>query len=144
MKLVERTLIRAPADRVWAVLSEWERQATWMPDVAWVRPLGPERELGARVAVRTRVLGIPALTDLLTVTAWEPPHRLAVDHAGLVKGRGEWRLEEAEAGTRFIWTDELRMPPPVMGDLALLVYSPIQRWMLRRSLRNLGRLVEAG
>lgn len=144
MRLVERTDLPAPPERVWSVLSDWERQATWMPDVAWIRLLGPERELGARVAVRTRVFGIPAATDLLTVTAWEPPRRLAVDHAGVVKGWGEWRLEPADGGTRFTWTDELRLFPPVLGDLALFLYSPVQRWMLRRSIRNLRRLVEGG
>jgi hypothetical protein len=115
-----------------------------MPDVAWVRRLGPERELGARLVVRTKVFGIPFATDLLRVSAWDPPRRLAIDHQGLVTGSGEWTLEPLANGrTRFRWVEELRMPPPVLGDLALWLYSPWQRWMLRRSLRNLGRLLEA-
>jgi carbon monoxide dehydrogenase subunit G len=132
---------QAPPERVWSVLADWERQASWMPDVAWLRPLGPERELGARLAVRTRVFGIPAATDLMTVTVWEPPARLRIDHTGVVRGWGEWRLDPAGEGTAFTWLEEFRMPPPVLGDLALAIYSPWQRWMLRRSISNLERLV---
>jgi hypothetical protein len=59
-----------------------------------------------------------------------------------VGGSGEWRLEPTPSGTRFEWTEELAMPPPVLGALALLLYSPVLRWTFRRSIRNLGRVVE--
>ncbi len=144
MRFVQRILLGAPPERVWEVLSDWERQASWMPDVAWVRPIGPGRELGARLEVRTKVFGVPAATDLLTVTAWEPPRRLATRHVGVVKGAGEWRLEPTRGGggTDFRWIEDIRLPPPLVGDLALWIYSPWQRWMLRRSAANLQRLVE--
>jgi carbon monoxide dehydrogenase subunit G len=143
MRFEERAVYRANPGGVWPILTDWERQASWMPDVAWIRLLGPERELGARLAVRTRVLGIPLATDVLRVTAWDPPRRLAVEHAGMVNGVGEWLLEPVEGGTRFTWREEVTMPLPILGELALLIYSPIQRWMLRRSIRNLARLVDS-
>jgi carbon monoxide dehydrogenase subunit G len=135
--------LRATPKRVWEVLSDWERQATWMPDVSWIRVVGSERELGARLEVRTKVFGIPVATDQVRVTAWEPPRRLAVEHIGVVVGVGEWRLEPVEIGTRFTWYERFRMPPPVLGDVALWVYSPFQRFMLRRSVRNLKQLVQS-
>jgi carbon monoxide dehydrogenase subunit G len=129
--------------RVWDVLVDWERQAAWMPDVAWIRPLGPARELGARMEVRTKVLGVPLATDTIDVVAWDPPHRLGVEHRGVVVGAGEWLLEKhPHGGTVLTWTEEIRLPPPVAGDVALWAYGPIHRWMVRRSLRNLGRLLE--
>ncbi len=142
MRIEETTVLEAPPERVWKLLTEWERQASWMPDVAWIRLLGPERELGARLAVRTKVLGIPAVTDVVVVTGWEPARRLAVEHRGRVQGRGEWRLEPSANGdrTRFTWAEELSMPPRWVGELALRCYGPIQRALLRRSVRNLGRL----
>lgn len=143
MRIEESAVLRAAQERVWEVLVDWERQASWMPDVAWIRVVGPGRGLGAKVVVRTKLLGVPAVTDELTITAWEPPTGLAVEHSGLVRGTGEWRLAPAEGGTRFIWREALRMPPPVLGDLALLAYSPVQRWMLRRSIRNLRRIVQS-
>jgi carbon monoxide dehydrogenase subunit G len=144
MRFEERAVFRASPERVWTVLSDWEGQVAWMPDVAWIRLLGPEREMGARLAVKTKVFGIPFATDELRVTAWEPARRLGLDHVGVVRGVGEWLLEPVAGGTRFTWREEFRMPPPVVGDLALWIYSPVQRWMLRRSISNLGRLVEAG
>jgi carbon monoxide dehydrogenase subunit G len=140
---VQAMLLADPA-RVWDVLSDWERQATWMPDVAWIRVVGSERRLGARLQVRTKVFGIPLATDDVRVTAWQPPKRLAVDHVGVVVGVGEWNLEPTEDGTRFTWSEDFRMPPPVLGGLALWIYAPFQRSMLRRSIRNLKRLVEGG
>jgi len=144
VQFVHTVVLAAPPERVWEVLSDWERQASWMPDVAWLRPIGPGREVGARLEVRTKVFGVPAATDLLTVTAWEPPRRLATRHVGVVKGAGEWLLEPTHEGgaTRFRWIEDIRLPPPFIGDLALWIYSPWQRWMLRRSVANLRRLVE--
>src|SRR5262245_3585080 len=104
MRFEQAAVIGAPPSRVWAILSDWERQASWMPDVSRIELRGPERELGASLAVRTRVFGIPAATDLVRVRGWEPPRRIVVDHVGVVSGTGEWRLEPVgEDRTRFTW-----------------------------------------
>jgi carbon monoxide dehydrogenase subunit G len=143
MRILERAVLDAAPAGVWAVLEDVEGQAAWMPDVAWIRAVGPSRGPGARFRVRTRVLGVPATTDEIEVTAWEPPHRLAVAHQGFVRGRGEWRLRASIDGRRtlFEWDELITMPPPVIGELAIRVYGPIQRAMLRRSIRNLARLL---
>lgn len=143
MRILERAILDAAPAGVWALLEDVEGQAAWMPDVAWIRAVGPSRGPGARFLVRTRVLGVPATTDEIEVTAWEPPHRLAVAHRGFVRGRGEWRLRPSIDGRRtlFEWDEELTMPPPVLGELALRAYGPIQRAMLRRSIRNLARML---
>jgi carbon monoxide dehydrogenase subunit G len=142
VRIRERAVFDAPPDRVWGVLADWERQASWMPDVAWMKLDGVERELGARLRVRTKVFGVPATTDVVRVTVWEPPVRLAIDHLGFVRGRGEWRLVAATGGrTAFEWEEELTMPPGWLGELAIRAYGPVQRAMLRRSIRNLSRLV---
>jgi carbon monoxide dehydrogenase subunit G len=134
--------MRATPDDVWEVLADWERQADWMPDVAWMRVTGPTRELGARILARTRVLGVPATTDVLEVVVWDPPRLLRVAHRGFVTGWGEWRLVAGQGGTTlFIWDEHLTLPLGPLGELALQVYAPVQRAMLRRSLRNLAALV---
>jgi uncharacterized protein YndB with AHSA1/START domain len=142
MRVAMSAVFDAPPERTWSVLADWERQASWMPDVAWMRVVGHERELGARLLVRTKVFGIPAVTDRLVVTTWEPPSRLAVQHLGLVKGSGEWRLTPVDDGTRFDWIEVLSLPLGMAGELALRAYGPVQRAMLTRSVRNLRRLVE--
>jgi carbon monoxide dehydrogenase subunit G len=129
---------RATPEQIWEVLADWEHQADWMPDVVWMRVTGPRRELGARILVRTRVLGVPATTDVLEVVAWDPPRRLRVAHRGVVTGWGEWRLEARMGGTtRFMWDEHLTLPFGSLGELGLRAYGPVQRAMLRRSLRNL-------
>ena len=142
--IYQAALFRARPQRIWDVLVDWERQASWMPDVAWIRVVGRDRGLGARLAVKTKVFGVPLTTDLIRVSVWEPPRRLGVRHEGVVKGRGEWRLlSEASAGlTRFTWLEEISLPGARLGDAAFEVYAPVQRRMLRRSIRNLRRLVE--
>jgi len=144
VKLHVERVLRAAPERVWDVLSDWERQADWMPDVVWMRVEGTERAGGARILARTRVLGVPATTDVLEVLAWEPPRRLRVAHRGLVTGWGEWRLEPGEgATTRFEWDEHLRLPYGALGEAALRVYGPVQRAMLRRSLGSLATIVES-
>ncbi len=142
MRIERSIVIGAPPERVWKVLTDWEGQVGWMPDVAWVRVAGDDRELGAHVEARTKVFGLPALVDLLTVIAWRPPSLMVADHTGFVRGRGIWRIEPFGAGSRFTWVESLRIPFGPFGALALLAYRPVQRWLLGRSMANLKRRCE--
>jgi carbon monoxide dehydrogenase subunit G len=136
-------MIQAPPDRVWAVLADWRRYAEWMPDVAWVRLRGPEREVGLELDVKTKLFGLlPLVTDRILVTTWDAPRRMAIEHLGAVHGPAEWRLEPVGARTRFWWTEDVHLKPGRLGDLALAAYWPIQRVLFRRSLRNVRRLAE--
>jgi hypothetical protein len=127
------------AGTAWAHLVRWERQAAWMADADEVRVLGTAREgVGVRVAVRTRVLNVPAFTEVLEVVRWEPPRVLQIAHTGLVRGAGEWRLDPIEGRrTLFTWTEDLRLPVPVLGGLALRVYAPVMRRLMTRSVAGL-------
>jgi hypothetical protein len=135
------TSVELPLDigSVWATLLQWERQPEWMVDAASVQVLGDRRAgPGTQVAVRTKLFGIAALTDVLVVGEWDPPRRLLMIRRGLVRGRGEWRLEPAaDGGTRFTWEEQLRLPTPILGELALALYRPLMRRLMQRSLSNL-------
>jgi hypothetical protein len=50
-------------------------------------------------------------------------------------------VEPAGRGAGFTWTEELGLPVPVLGELALLAYRPFMRRLMRRSLSNLERLL---
>jgi hypothetical protein len=68
---------------------------------------------------------------------------MAVDHLGAVHGRAEWLLTRSGPGTRFVWREDVHLRPEPVGDVALALYWPLQRWLFRRSMRNVRRLAEA-
>ena len=74
--------IDAPADRVFAAVTDWERQGEWMfaTDVRQVD--GDARRLHGRMVART---GLPlpgrrhvGVVDTMVITEWDPPHRVVV------------------------------------------------------------------
>ena len=134
--------ISAPPERVWASIERWEEQSLWIRDAVWVRVLTPEREgVGVRVRVLNRVLLVPLFSEQLEVIGWDPPRRMVMAHRSFVRGTGIWSLLPEDSGTRFTWTEELSLPIPLLGELALLVYRPFLRRLMRGSLANLQRLV---
>ena len=144
MRVEASTVLPVPPGTAWRILTRWEDQARWMRDADRVEVLTAQREgLGVRVAVRTRVLGVPAFTEVLEVTAWEPPSRLAIAHRGFVRGRGVWTFAGDATGTTFTWVEDLSLPVPVLGELALIAYRPFQRWLMRGALAGLRRYVIA-
>jgi len=127
-----------PADEAWAVLMDWERQADWMRDADRVEVRTPFREgVGVRIAVRTRVFDVPAFTEVLEVVAWEPPRRLVIAHRSFIRGTGQWLLDAVDGGTRFTWTEELRLPLPVVGEIALRVYRPFMHLLMGSAIAGL-------
>jgi uncharacterized protein YndB with AHSA1/START domain len=141
VRLRLETTLPASAARVWDVVSDWERYPEWMPDVSWVRRVEGLPGAGLELDVRTKVLGVSAVTDRMTVRIWEPPRKLGIVHRGLVSGQALWKLEPKGEGTRFVWLEDLRMPPPFVGDLALWAYRPVLLFTFRWSMRNLAALV---
>jgi hypothetical protein len=131
-------------EEAWRVLSDWERQAEWMLDADEVRVVSDEREgVGVRLAVRTRLFGIPAFTEPMEVTGWDPPAELRIRHGGPVAGEGAWTLEEVTGGTRFAWTERVALRVPLLGELAARIYAPVMRWLMGRAMRGLRAYVVA-
>lgn len=134
----------ATPDRVWSTIERWEEQSRWIRDAVWVRLLTRERTgAGARVEVMNRVLHVPLFTEQLEVVGWDPPRRMVMAHRSFVRGTGTWSLEPVDGSTTFTWTEELSLPIPILGELALLVYRPFLRRLMRGSLANLQRLISA-
>lgn len=131
-------------EEAWATLTEWERQADWMLDADRVRVTSELREgVGVRLAVRTRILGIPAFTEPMEVTTWDPPSTLAIRHGSWVVGAGTWTLDPIDGGTRFMWTEDVRFRLPVLGGAIAAVYRPLMGTLMRRAQLQLRRSVIA-
>jgi carbon monoxide dehydrogenase subunit G len=136
--LVEREIVLpCSPEEAWAVLMDWERQADWMLDADSVRVVSAHREgVGVNLAVRTRVFGIPAFTEPMEVTGWDPPRELRIRHGGPVQGEGTWRLDPTDEGTRFVWVEDIRLRVP-LGELAARLYAPVMRVLMSRAMAGL-------
>ena len=138
MRIESEVVLPAAPSACWDVLTDWEHQAEWMRDADSVRVVSPHRKgPGVRLAVKTRVLNVPLFTEVLEVTEWRPPERLVVSHTGFVRGDGIWTFEPAPGGTRFRWVEDLTLPVPILGDLALRAYRPFMRRLMGRALADL-------
>jgi hypothetical protein len=78
----------------------------------------------------------------MTVTLWEPPRRIVVEHQGLVRGIGEFALTPLAGITRFTWTEQLSFPIRLGGPLTALLSRPVLIWIWRRNLDRLKELIE--
>jgi carbon monoxide dehydrogenase subunit G len=144
---VEREIVLpVPLEEAWTVLLDWERQADWMPDADRVTVISEHRDgVGVRLAVRTRLFGVPAFTEPIEVVEWDPPRRLAIRHGSVVEGTGTWTLEPVEAGTRFRWREDVRLAVPVIGELAAAAYRPVMRMLMGRAMLGFrGYLIATG
>jgi carbon monoxide dehydrogenase subunit G len=141
---VEVGLPVVPAE-AWDTLVAWETQAAWMRDADSVRVESDTRAgVGTTIAVKTRVLNVPMFTERLEVVVWEPPHRLVMAHRSFIAGTGTWDVQPAGSGSRFRWTEEISLPAPLLGELALAAYRPVMRRLMSGSMANLRRRIELG
>jgi uncharacterized protein YndB with AHSA1/START domain len=141
---VEVGLPVAPAE-AWDALVAWETQAAWMRDADRVRVESAERAgVGTMIAVKTRVLNVPLFTERLEVVEWEPPNRLVMAHRSFIGGTGTWEVQPAGSGSRFRWTEDISLPMPLFGELALAMYRPVMRRLMSGSMANLRRRIELG
>jgi carbon monoxide dehydrogenase subunit G len=144
MHVERQVILPTTPEEAWAVLMDWERQADWMLDADRVEVMSPQREgVGVRLEVRTRILGIAAFDEPMEVTGWDPPLRLEIRHGSVVEGLGVWRLEPVEGGTRFVWSEDVRLRIPLVGELAARCYGPAMRMLMGRAQASLRRHVIA-
>jgi carbon monoxide dehydrogenase subunit G len=142
---VERVIVLpVPPATAWDVLMDWERQADWMLDADSVEVVSEHREgIGVRLAVKTRIAGVPAFTEPMEVVGWDPPVRLEIRHGRFVAGTGVWTLDPILEGTRFTWTEDIRLAVPAVGELAARAYRPIMRILMGRAMTGLRRHIIA-
>ena len=144
MRVNGDTVLAAPIEDVWALVTDPARVLSFMSgvtrwEVAGDRPTG----LGARYRMLFRV-GAAEVGGLVEVVEFDAPCDFAWSSVTGLDHRGRWRLREAPGGrTR----DELRLSYVVAGAglsgwLAERVAAPTVSGNVRRTLQQLGRLVE--
>ena len=144
MRVGASARVIAPIERVWEFVADPERVLSFMSGVTRWEVEGERRTgLGARYRVLFRV-GAAEIGGLIEVVEWEPPCEFAWTSVLGVDQRGRWRLREASRGRTRV---ELRMAYGVAGAglwgwVAERIAAPTLEGHLRRSVRQLGRLVE--
>lgn len=137
--------VDVPADphTVFAAMTDWDAQHEWM--------------LGTRVratdqAGRGEGGGIEAFTglgrigfwDTMTITRWDPPHVVEVEHTGhVVRGIGVFGVESSGSGSRFVWREEVDPPLGAFGAAGWYLVKPVLAAGVAWSLRRFARFAAA-
>ena len=139
--LTATVVIDAPAQAVWDYLTDWPRQAEWIP-LTTVEQVGDQSAgRGTRIRAHTGI-GRLRFSDPMTVTARQPPHRLQVAHTGrVVRGEAGFVLEPSPEGVRLTWRERLELPAGAAGALGWRLTARLWQFALDRSLRALARRI---
>ena len=135
------TVINAPLKTVWNEVSRLENHTNWMNDAEKIDFLSENNSgMGTEMKVLTKI-GPIKLYDYMTVTNWVVEKSIAVDHIGIVTGKGEFKLEEIdENNTKFNWEETLKFPIYLGGIIGEFFGAPILKLIWRKNLKNLKEL----
>lgn len=133
-----------PPKIVWDLITDWEHQGDWMLEAKDFVVTSSRREgVGVEAEAKVTFAGITT-RDRVRVVGWEPPRRLAIEHRGWVRGRGEIDLAPRGEGETLVrWREELHPPLGVIGALGMRALRPLLERTFRRDAWVLGGLVRA-
>lgn len=137
-------IVNAPADRVFAALTAWERQGEWIPFTK-VRLVEGDGGEGSLVEAVTAV-GPAVVRDEMRVARLDPPYEVRVVHCGgVLRGPGSVRCTPLAGGrTQVVWHEWFHLPLGVAGRLTWPLLWPGSKIGLTQTLKRLARLVETG
>lgn len=139
--------VRAPADVVWGFITDWPRQAEWIP-LTRVEEVTQSDRVGGRFRAWTGI-GPVGFWDTMTITSWESLAAGAAScdvlHTGsVVRGDGGFSVATDRRGvTRVLWWERVEVPGGPLGAVAWRVVGPVMRRMADLTLRRLAQRVEA-
>ncbi|MGB8022193.1 MAG: SRPBCC family protein [Candidatus Nanopelagicales bacterium] len=142
--LAREVIIDAPAEVVFAAVTDWPAQGRWVLGTR-VAADGPAEGVGGRFTAFTG-LGPVGFGDPMEITEWDPPRLVAIRHTGrVVRGSGSFHVHPLPDGrSRMVWREQLDVPLGAVGRAAFVLARPVLAAMLGRSLSALAHLVESG
>ena len=151
MRIRVRVIIEASVPEVWDAIKSIESHVDWMADAeSIVFTTARTSGVGTSFVCITKV-GPLRLRDAMTVTEWSPRKAMGIEHQGLVGGKGRFTLKavrlrssESTPSTRFVWKERLTFPWWMGGPVGALCAKPVLRWIWKRNLGRLKRLIESG
>jgi uncharacterized membrane protein len=144
MRASARTVVTAPIETVWGIVSDPERALSFMSGVTrWEVASDEPTGLGARYRMLLRV-GSAEVGGLIEIVEWDPPCDLAWNSVTGIDQRGRWRLRPAPAGRTQA---EIRLAYGVAGSgiggwVAERLAGPAVSAHLKTTVVQLARLVE--
>ncbi|WP_433214185.1 SRPBCC family protein [Dactylosporangium sp. CS-047395] len=137
-------IVAAPAEKVFAALTDWSRQGEWIPFTT-VRVLSGDGGEGSQIEAVTQA-GPVLVRDLMRVVKVDPPFEVRVVHHGKVlRGPGVLRCTAlGPTRTQVVWHEWFQLPAGNAGRLAWPLLWPGSKAGLTGALRRFARLVEAG
>jgi len=137
-------VVNAPAERVFAAFTAWERQGEWIP-LTSVRVVEGDGGEGSLIEAVT-VVGPATLRDEMRIEKLDFPYEVRVVHCGkLLRGPGVMRCTPmGEGRTQVVWHEWFHVPGGRLGRLAWPVLWPGSKASLRLALNRFAKLVEAG
>jgi carbon monoxide dehydrogenase subunit G len=147
-RLEQTVEVAAPAAVVWDYVTDWPRQAEWVP-MTRVERVDAADGVGGRIRAWTG-LGPVGFWDPMTITAWERSTdgggRCEVLHLGpVVRGEGEFTVLATGGSTsRFTWAELLDVPLGRVGAVGWRLTAPVVRRIIGGALTAMRDLVEDG
>ena len=135
------TVVPAAPATVWEDLRHIDRHIEWMNDAVAIRFQTDRTEgVGARFECTTRI-GPMRLIDRMEVTEWRDGEVMGIRHRGAVSGTGQFRLTacpgpDGSVHSTFEWTETLRFPWWMAGQLGAALARPVLRALWDRNLRR--------
>ena len=132
-------IVNAPAAKVFAAFTAWERQGEWIPFTR-VRVVEGDGGQGSVVEAITTV-GPAVLKDTMKVVRVDPPYEVRVVHCGrLLRGPGVLRCTPMDGDrTQVVWHEWFHLPDGIVGLLIRPVLWPGSKVGLSAALKRFTR-----
>jgi uncharacterized protein YndB with AHSA1/START domain len=137
--------VDVPADpqTVFDAMTDWDTQHEWMLGTRVRAAQQGGQGVGGGIEAFTGI-GPLGFWDTMTITRWDAPRVVEVDHTGaVVRGIGVFKVEPAGSGSRFVWREEVDPPLGAVGALGWYVVKPLLAAGVAYSLRRFARYAAA-
>src|SRR5262249_7160812 len=137
-------IVAAPAEKVFAAFTAWERQGEWIPFTK-VRITDGDGGVGSTIEAVTTI-GPAVLTDVMHLETLDPPDHVEVGPTGrILRGPGVAGVPAmGPTRTQVVWHEWFQMPGGPAGRLVWPLLWPGSKASLTQALKRFARLVEAG
>jgi fatty-acyl-CoA synthase len=143
MRIEQTVRIDAPAEEIWAIVTDPEQYTNFAHAITLWEPEGAkDRGLGARYRMRMRA-GSAEVGGLVEIVEWDEGCDMAWNSVTGIDQRGRWRLRSREDGTTEVsFRLAYQAPGGLLGTISDRLSAGTVRGNLRQTLDNLKAMIE--